>query len=75
MFGVSKEVLQKLREDYPEGTRIEIVEMNDKFREMPAGLQGTVKFVDDIGTIHTHWDNGSTLGVAYGEDKIIKVKG
>ena len=33
------------------------------------GTKGTVVCVDDIGTIHVHWDNGSSLGVAYGEDR------
>jgi len=25
-------------------------------------------FVDDIGSIHVRWDNGSTLAIAYGID-------
>lgn len=35
---------------------------------MPAGLRGTVKSVDDTGTIFVCWDNNSSLGVVYGED-------
>jgi hypothetical protein len=31
--------------------------------------QGTVDFVDDTGTIHVDWDNGSTLGLVPGEDQ------
>lgn len=29
--------------------------------------------VDDMATIHINWDTGSSLGAAYGEDKIQKV--
>ena len=55
------EVLKRLREEYPEGTRVELIEMNDPYREMPPGLKGTVRMVDDAGDIQINWDNGSTL--------------
>ena len=64
------EVLARLREEYPAGTRVELVVMNDPYREMPPGLMGTVQMVDDAGGIHIHWDNGSTLAAIYGIDKI-----
>lgn len=32
------------------------------------GTKGTVKGVDDIGSIMVSWDNGSSLNVVYGED-------
>lgn len=34
----------------------------------PVGTKGVVEFIDDIGTIHVEWENGSSLGVVYGED-------
>jgi hypothetical protein len=34
----------------------------------PIGTTGTVIGVDDLGTVHVKWDNGSCLGVAFGED-------
>lgn len=46
--------------------------MDDTYTKMTPGMQGTVKFVDDIGTIHISWDNGSSLGVVYGEDEVTK---
>ena len=64
------EVLKRLREQYPKGTRVELIEMNDPYREMPQGLMGIVQMVDDAGGIHIHWDNGSTLAAIYGFDKI-----
>jgi len=68
MWGISKARLERLRSQYASGTRVELVEMNDR-QSPPLGTKGTVVFVDDIGTIHVHWDTGSSLGVAYGEDR------
>jgi hypothetical protein len=40
----------------------------DDPQAVPPGTKGTVKFVDDIGSIHCHWDNGRSLAVIPGED-------
>ena len=68
MKNISKKLLEDLRERYPEGTRVELVRMEDP-QAPPVGTKGTVTAVDDIGTIHVKWDTGSTLGIAYGEDQ------
>lgn len=73
MFRISDAVIERLKREYPAGTRVELVSMNDKYRKMKPGEQGTVIGVDDIGTIHVNWDCGSSLGVAYGEDKCRKL--
>ena len=71
---ISKEALQALRERYPKGTRVELVHMDDPYnRKLVPGCKGTVRWVDDMGTIHVDWDCGSRLGVAYGEDACRKV--
>ena len=67
------EVLARLREEYPAGTRVELVKMNDPYREMPPGLMGTVQMIDDAGGIQINWDNGSTLAAIHGFDKIKKI--
>ena len=69
----SSEVVKRLREQYPKGTRVELVSMNDRFAKLMPGDRGTVSHVDDIGTIFVNWDCGSGLGVAYGEDRIKKI--
>jgi len=51
------------------GRRIVCVEMNDKYNPVPSGTEGTVKHIDDTGTIFVKWDNGSTLGLVINEDK------
>ncbi len=67
MLFPSKAVVEVLRRQYPVGTRVELVLMDDP-QAPPIGTKGTVKGVDDIGSIMVRWDNGSTLSVAYGED-------
>lgn len=63
-----KEIIEIIRKQYPKGTRVELVRMEDP-QSPPTGTQGTVIAVDDIGTIHVNWDNGSSLGIAYGVDQ------
>lgn len=65
---ISKERLQALRERFKPGTRVELLRMDD-VQAPPIGTRGTVIGVDDIGSIMVHWDNGSGLSVAYGEDE------
>ena len=62
-----REIIESLRENFPAGCRVELVKMDDP-QAPPIGTCGTVIAVDDIGTIHVAWDNGSGMGVAYGED-------
>lgn len=66
----SKEIVLALRERYPKGTRVALVRMNDSYTKLRPGDLGTIDFIDDAGTTFCRWDNGSTLGVAYGEDEI-----
>ena len=67
MFGLSRETVKRLRQEYPRGCRVVLVRMDD-IQAPPVGTEGTVFGVDDIGSIMVRWDNGSTLSVAYGED-------
>ena len=71
---IRKEILEKLREEYPPGTRVELIRMED-IQAPPTGTQGTVIGVDDIGSIMISWDNGSSLSVVYGEDSCRKLEG
>ena len=69
---IKERILQRLKEVYKEGDRVELLHMNDT-QAPPPGTKGTVTGVDDIGTIHVKWDTGSSLGVAYGEDSCRKI--
>ena len=68
----NKEVVEHIRSQYPAGTRVELVQMDDA-QAPPVGTLGTVWGVDDTGSIMVHWDNGSSLNVVYGVDVCRKV--
>lgn len=61
------------KEMYPKGTRLELISLDDPYTHIQPGAQGTVEFVDDIGTIHMKWDDGKTLGLIPGEDSFKKI--
>ena len=65
--------VEKLREMYPEGTQIILHEMQGE-SQMPYGLKGTVKHVDDGGQIHIRWENGSSLALNVDVDTFEKVE-
>ena len=69
----TRQIVEALRRRYPRGTRVELVSMSDPYTALPPGRLGTVEFVDDMATVFVDWDNGSGLGVAYGEDVIRKI--
>jgi len=70
---IRPEVLKRLREEYPPGCTVELIEMNDPYRSMPTGMRGKVTLVDDAGGIHVAWENGSTLAAIHGIDRIKRI--
>ena len=70
----SKELVESLRKRYPVGCRVELFRMDDP-QAPPVGTKGTVRGVDDIGSVMVAWDNGCSLSVAYGEDACKVVSG
>ena len=68
---VSSEIIQKLKETYPVGTRVKLIQMEDDGAP-PVGTLGTVYGVDAIGSILVKWDNGSMLNVIFIVDRIEK---
>ena len=68
----SRKIIEALKVEYPVGARVELLQMNDAFAP-PIGTKGTVRGIDDAGSILVDWDNGSRLNVAYGEDKVRKL--
>ena len=67
----SKEIVERLRSQYPAGTRVKLVQMDDP-QAPPMGTNGTVMGVDDTGSLLMHWDTGSMLNVIQGED-VVKI--
>ena len=69
---ISKEIIEKLKEIYPVGTRVKLIQMED-VQAPPKGTLGRVYGIDAIGSILVKWDNGSTLNVIFREDIIEKI--
>ena len=61
----NRKTVAKLREKYPEGCRVELVEMDDKYAP-PVGTKGTVSFVDDTGSVFVDWDTAAVLLLCMG---------
>lgn len=73
MIRIKDATIERLRKEYPAGCRVRLERMND-VQAPPIGTEGTVIGVDDIGSIMVDWDNGSSLSVAYGEDRCSRIK-
>ena len=69
---VQREIVECLRKQYPAGTRIQLLRMDDE-QAPPIGTCGTVFGVDDMGSLMVSWDNGGSLSVVYGEDLCRKI--
>lgn len=54
--------VKEIREKYPAGTVLELDYMDD-VQAPPKESRMTVTYVDDRGTIHGNWNNGSTIGL------------
>lgn len=67
----SREIVERLRQEYPKGIRVKLEVMDDP-QAPPIGTLGTVTGVDDTGSLIMEWDNGSGLNVVYGEDRVSK---
>ena len=67
-----RETVERLRREYPAGCRVELLRMDDP-QAPPIGTKGTVRGVDDTGSIMVAWDNGGSLNVLFGVDECRKV--
>lgn len=66
---IDYDYVQYLKDHYPTGTRIQLDGMGDDPRPIEPGTMGTVRLVDDMGTIHCNFDNGRRMGIIPGEDR------
>lgn len=64
---------QRYKESYPEGTRIMLLSMGNDPNPVDSGTRGTVIAVDDVGTLHCHFDNERQFGIVPGEDSFRKL--
>jgi len=68
----SEKELEKFQKEYPVGTMVQLISMRDA-QAPPAGTIGEVVFVDDIGSVHTKWENGSGLAFIPDVDEVRKL--
>ena len=73
MDEMNRKRVEVLKKQYPAGCIVELVCMEDQGAP-PEGTKGEVMYVDDIGTLHVDWRNGSTLGVVPGVDMVRKLE-
>ena len=64
---MTRHEVEMIKDRFQSGMRILLHEMKGE-PQMYDGLEGTINHVDDIGQIHVHWDNGSSLALNYEED-------
>lgn len=65
---IDHNLVKRMKDTYAPGTRIQLDYMGDDPRPIPQGTKGTVRIVDDMGTVHCDFDNGRRLGLVPGED-------
>lgn len=70
---MSIQEVNRIKNHYPPGTRIELIAMNDPYDPVPSGTRGTVEHIDDDGQLHMKWDNGRTLAAVPGVDSFRKL--
>lgn len=68
----NRDIVERMRREYPKGTRVELLQMDD-LQAPPIGTLGTVVGVDDAASLLVDWDTGSGLNVVYGVDRVRKV--
>lgn len=72
-FEAEQRFTERMKRCYPPGTRILLIQMGDDPRPVEPNTRGTVKVVDDMGTLHCRFDNGRNLGVVPNEDSFRKL--
>jgi hypothetical protein len=65
----SKAEVDKIRKQFPVGSRVELICMDDPYTNMKPGERGFVTGVDDVASIEVTWDCGSTLAIVFDEDE------
>ena len=63
----SREQIAVLQRQYPRGTKVELLGMDDP-QAPPTGTMGEVMGVDDAGQLLVRWETGSSLSLISGID-------
>ena len=63
------EEVEYIKQKYIVGTKVKLIKMYDLLYTIPTGTEGIIESIDDQGTLHINWNNGSTLGLVIGTDE------
>lgn len=70
---LSQAQMERIRQQYPPGTEVELIAMPEDPFPVPPGTRGKVIMVDDAGQLVMKWNNGSSLSLIPGVDSFQKV--
>ena len=62
--------VERIRQQYPVGTKVRMIRMEEDRNPIQPGTVGTVAYVDDAGSVHMKWENGRTLAFILGIDSV-----
>ena len=65
----NRNFVERMREQYPPGTRVEVISLCNEEEHLKPGMKGTVVGVDDQPALLVNWDNGSSLSLLLGQDQ------
>jgi hypothetical protein len=57
------------------GDRIRLISTSDTHVMVSPGTEGTVDYVDAVGTVHVRFDDGTKLGLIADEDAFELIQG
>lgn len=63
-----RDYVNRAWEQYPPGTRVEVISLCNEEEHLKPGMKGTVVAVDDQPALLVEWDNGSSLSLLIGQD-------
>ena len=66
--------VNEIKKKYLPGMRVRLLKTDD-FQTPPIGIEGTVRGVDDVGTVMVAWYTGSSLNVILDEDEVEIISG
>ena len=66
-------MVQFYQQEYPSGTRILLLHMDEDPQPIPDNTKGTVDHVDDVGQMHCIFDTSRSYTIVPGVDRFRKL--
>lgn len=65
----TKEEIEKIKETYIPGQKIELINLYSSFHLLLSGRRGMIEFIDDLGNIHVIWERNLNVPLVVGIDE------